>query len=254
MHNLLTAIKETVNPAGQVVGVNLVKDAATVADLAIRVHGEALAICQQIAYSRLYGWSTWCDAGSSHCVLGACNCGLVEVPERVSSGAVNQGVYQVDASAAAAMQAGMPRVKERMAGVLTYAMNRPFAGLDPEVLVVYVNTAQAMRFVQAFLYRRGGEFVMRSSGDAGVCARGVAQSYLEGQPVIEIPCLGDRRFALAQDHELIVGIPAPCFAEVAEGLLATHKAGIRYPVPFQIPAGCSLPPDFITRDEDCIPL
>jgi len=251
MQNLLHAIRETVNPAGQVVGVNLVDDAGVLADLKIRVRGEKLAICQQIAYSRLYGWSTWCDAETSHCVLGACNCGLIDVPERVASGAVNQGVYQVDAPAAVAMQAGMPRVTQRMAGVLTYAMSRPFAGLDPEVLVLYVNTAQAMRFVQAFLYHRGGEFVMRSSGDAGVCARGVAQAYLEQQPVIEIPCLGDRRFALAQDHELIIGIPSSCFAQVAEGLEATHKAGIRYPVPFQIPSCCALPPDFVTCMDDC---
>jgi len=33
-------------------------------------------------------------------------------------------------------------------------------------------------------------------------------------------------------------------------LVATHKAGIRYPIPFQIPAECDLPPDYITGDQD----
>ena len=91
---------------------------------------------------------------------------------------------------------------------------------------------------------------MRSSGDAGVCSRGVAEVAISGEPTIEIPCLGDRRFALAQDHELLVGIPAAKLDQVAEALLATHKAGIRYPIPFQIPDACELPPTFITGEED----
>ena len=101
-------------------------------------------------------------------MLGASNCGLIEVPERVRSGAVNAGVYQADAVAAAAMQRDMPRLPFGQAGVLTYGMERPLAGFVPDLVVLYVNTAQAMRFVQAFLYHQGGEFTMRSSGDAGV--------------------------------------------------------------------------------------
>ena len=62
--------------------------------------------------------------------------------------------------------------------------------------------------------------------------------------------MGDRRFALAQDHELIIGIPFGWLERTAEGLAATHKAGIRYPVPFQIPATCDLPPIYITGDDD----
>jgi len=252
MQQLLESIRETVNPATQVVGVNLVKDAADVTGLKIRVREKRLAICQQIAYSRYYGWSTWCDSKSSHCVLGASNCGLIPVPERVISGSVNKGVYQADQAAAAAMQAAMPRVRETVTGVLTYPISRPPVEMYPDLVVLYVSTAQAMRFVQSFLYHQGGEFVMRSSGDAGVCARGVAQVYLEDQPTIEIPCLGDRRFAIAQDHELIVGIPASWFSRVAEGLCATHKAGIRYPVPFQIPDSCDLPDDFTTGAGDLV--
>ena len=113
-----------------------------------------------------------------------------------------------------------------------------------------VETLVAMRFVQAFLYHKGGEFVMRSSGDAGVCSRAVAQVKLTGEPTVEIPCMGDRRFAMAQDHEMIVGIPYTWLNRAAQGLAATHKAGIRYPVPFQIPSECDLPPDYITCDQD----
>lgn len=250
MEGFLATVKETVNPATQAVGVNLIRDAEVIAGQKIRLRDKHLAVCQQIAYSRYYGWSTWCTAETSHCVLGAAAVGLVAPPERVLSGAVNCSVYQKDELAARAMQQSMPRLSERIAGVLTYPLSRPPAGLEPDLVVLYVNGAQAMRFIQAFLYHQGGEFVMKSSGDAGVCARGIAQVAKTGEPVVEIPCLGDRRFAMTQDHELIVGIPAGWLERTAVGLAATHKAGIRYPIPFQIPERCELPPTFTTGAED----
>lgn len=250
MEHFLATVKETVNPATQPVGVNLVRDAAQIEGLKIKVRGKRLAICQQIAYSRMYSWSTWTDAATGHCVLGAACTGMIVPPERVMDGTVNAGVYQETLQAAAAMQRQMPRVEPGVAGVLTYPLARPFEGLAPDVVVIYVNSAQAMRFVQAFLYQEGGEFVMKSSGDAGVCARAVAQVKLTNKPTVEIPCMGDRRFAMTQDHELIVGIPFDWLERTAKGLAATHKAGIRYPIPFQIPAECELPPDYITSGKD----
>ncbi|NTV51077.1 MAG: DUF169 domain-containing protein [Geobacteraceae bacterium] len=250
MENFLATVKETVNPATQPVGVNLVRNVAQLEGLKIKVRGKRLAICQQIAYSRMYSWSTFADAETSHCALGAACTGIILPPERVMDGTVNTGVYQKTQEAAAAMQQMMPRVEPGVAGVLTYPLARSFAGMTPDLVVIYVNSAQAMRFTQAFLYHQGGEFVMKTSGDAGVCSRAVAQVMLTGAPIVEIPCMGDRRFAMAQDHELIVGIPFEWLERTTEGLAATHKAGIRYPVPFQIPAACELPPDYITSEED----
>ena len=250
MENFLATVRETVNPATQPVGVNLIREVSRIEGLKIKVRGKRLAVCQQIAYSRMYSWSTWTDATTGHCALGAASTGMILPPHRVLDGTVNTGVYQETREAAAAMQKLMPRVEPGIAGVLTYPLVRSFQGLNPDLVVLYVNSAQAMRFVQAFLYHKGGEFVMRSSGDAGVCSRAVAQVKLTGEPTVEIPCMGDRRFAMAQDHEMIVGIPFDWLERTAQGLAATHKAGIRYPIPFQIPSECDMPPDFITSDKD----
>lgn len=250
MEQFLATVRETVNPATQPVGVTLVRDRLVLEGKKIRLRDQRLSVCQQIAYSRMYGWSTWTDQTTAHCVLGAACAGIIAPPERVLNGSVNTGIYQQDQPAAQAMQQQMPRVAPGVTGLLTYPLNRPVEGIAPDLVVVYVNSAQAMRFVQAFLYQQGGEFVMKSSGDAGVCSRAVAQVALTNEPAVEIPCLGDRRFAMAQDHELCVGIPASWLERTAVGLAATHKAGIRYPVPFQIPASCDLPPDYITRGDD----
>ncbi len=243
MRSFLEVVKDTVNPATQPVGVNLLSDDSVLEGKKIRLQGKRLTICQQI-------WSTCCTAETAHCVLGAGCTGLIEAPQRVVDGEVNTGVYQQDQSAAASMQQEMPRVDSGVAAVVTYPLSRPVAGFEPDLAVIYCNTAQAMRFVQAFLYHEGGEFMMKSSGDAGVCSRGVAQVAITDEPTIEIPCLGDRRFAMAQDHEMLVGIPASWLERTAEALQATHKAGIRYPIPFQIPDSCDLPHTFITGEED----
>ncbi|MDD2899793.1 MAG: DUF169 domain-containing protein [Desulfuromonadaceae bacterium] len=250
MEHFLATVRETVNPATQPVGVNLVRDISLIEGLKIKMRGTRLAICQQIAYSRMYSWSTWTDAETGHCAIGAACTGMIQTPQRIEDGSVNTGVYQENRQAAAAMQQMMPRVEHGVAGVLTYPLVRSFKEIAPDLVVLYVNSAQAMRFVQAFLYHQGGEFVMKSSGDAGVCSQAVAQVALTGEPTIEIPCMGDRRFALAQDHEMIVGIPFAWLTRTAEGLLATHKAGIRYPIPFQIPSECQLPPEYITSGQD----
>jgi uncharacterized protein (DUF169 family) len=53
MEHFLATVKETVNPASQPVGVNLIRDTALIEGLKIKVRDKRLAICQQIAYSRM---------------------------------------------------------------------------------------------------------------------------------------------------------------------------------------------------------
>jgi len=248
MKEFLETLNKTVRLQTNPVGVKLFRDDEFAGK--VRVKDKKINICQQIAYSRYYNWSTYITAKDSFCVLGASCCGLIETPDRVINGEVNCNVYQKNITAAANMQKNMPRVDFRCKGVLTFSLERPIEGVEPDVVVIYVNTAQAMRFVQAFLYRDGGEFVMKSSGDAGVCSRGVAGVINTSEPTIEIPCLGDRRFAMAQDFELVAAFPYSMCDEVAEGLLKTHKAGIRYPIPFDMVEECTLPKEYTTKEED----
>jgi uncharacterized protein (DUF169 family) len=244
----LDTFSKTVNPATSPVGVAVLEEIPE--GLKVKVHGKKLSICQQIAYSRYYGWSTCATAEFSHCVLGAACAGLIPVPERVISGEVNCGVYQKDMPAAERMQKAMTRIPSGKKAVITFPLSRPVEGITPDAVVAYLNTAQSMRMIQAFLYRNGGELNFSTSGDAGVCSRGVAETIMRKKAVVEIPCLGDRRFAMAQDFEVITSFPAEMTAEVCEGLNATHKAGIRYPVPFQLPESCELPHTYTTYDAD----
>ncbi len=245
---LISTLNKTVIPQTAPVAVKIIRGKIELPK--IKVSNKKMTICQQIAYSRYYGWSTLASKENSFCVLGASCAGLIKTPDRVINGEVNCNVYQKDINAARKMQVNMPRIESGTLQVLTYPITRPLENIEPDLIVLYANSAQTMRFIQAFLYREGGEFTFKTSGDAGVCSRGVAEVYNTKKPNIEIPCLGDRRFAMAQDFEIIISFPYSYIDELIEGLEATHKNGIRYPIPFQLPEICDLPHDYITDEKD----
>jgi len=68
----------------------------------------------------------------------------------------------------------------------------------------------------------------------GVCADTISNAMLTGDLQIAFPCLGDRRFGMAMDTDLIASIPMGIVNEIIEGMEKTHKAGTRYPIPYQI--------------------
>ena len=68
----------------------------------------------------------------------------------------------------------------------------------------------------------------------GVCADTITNTILTQDLQIAFPCLGDRRFGNATDNDLIASIPFSLVNEILSGMEKTHKAGTRYPIPFQI--------------------
>ena len=68
----------------------------------------------------------------------------------------------------------------------------------------------------------------------GVCADTISQAILTNELQIAFPCLGDRRFGMAKDSDLIASIPFKKIDEIIEGMEKTHKAGTRYPIPVQL--------------------
>jgi uncharacterized protein (DUF169 family) len=211
--------------------------------------GHKMNICQQTALARFYGWAQASCAEDQICVLGAACLGMIDCPERVSNGEINCGIYQHDAATAKSMQDYLPKIDKKYQAVVTYPLTKVPAGLTPDGVVIYGNSAQMMRLIQADLWTSGGEFKMASSGDAGLCSRGMAQIVKTGKPTLEIPCVGDRRFAATQDTEIIFAFPAEQTGKILDGLASTHKTGSRYPIPPQMDEA-HMPNGFFVVEED----
>jgi len=108
----------------------------------------------------------------------------------------------------------------------------PLSRIDwaPETVLVYGNSAQVTRLVNACLYEKGGSMRAESTG-RGDCADIIIRSRRTGAPQFVLPCYGDRIFGMTADDEMAFTFPFTMAAEVVKGLEGTHAGGVRYPIP-----------------------
>jgi uncharacterized protein (DUF169 family) len=59
-----------------------------------------------------------------------------------------------------------------------------------------------------------------------------------------IPGNGDRIFGMAQDYEMAFFIPASQVDRVLDGLVETHKRGVRYPITSFFDFEATFPPSY----------
>jgi uncharacterized protein (DUF169 family) len=81
------------------------------------------------------------------------------------------------------------------------------------------------------LYHEGGTLEFTVAGRVGSCNEGVAKTLLTDKPQLVLLGNGDRVWGGAQDSEVMFACPASKLEMLVEGLEATHRAGLRYPVP-----------------------
>lgn len=92
--------------------------------------------------------------------------------------------------------------------------------------------------------------------EAGICmgvSRGTVQRLLaNARCKVAQALVGQKALAIsgAMSGKENVAVSSEWLERTAEGFAATHKAGIRYRIPFQIPSKCELSPDYITREKD----
>jgi len=193
---------------------------------------EEVAICQLIGYARFYGWTIAGTTGDNLCPVGAVVLGFVEPSKSFLSGDLFYGRYQATREAAKKMAQLIPRIQYgKYSAILAAPLEK--IPLDPDLVVIYGNSAQMMRLIHGILWGEGGRLQFGMAGEA-VCADTIAQPMITGEPQLSIPCYGDRRFAGTTDEELAMGIPYEMIDRVIEGLEKTHKSGTRYPIPTQL--------------------
>ena len=117
-------------------------------------------------------------------------------------------------------------------GTYEYVVAAPLhrTEFEPDLVLVYGNSAQVMRLVTGALYKRGGRIHSSFSGRLD-CSDEVIVTMQKNDYQVVLPCNGDRIFAQTQDDEMAFTIPASKIDELVEGLDATHANGIRYPIP-----------------------
>ena len=199
-----------------------------------------VVLCQIFSYARNYGWTMACGKGDNVCPLADITVGFEESSKLFKEGAFFVGRYNESKEAAKKTASTMPKLEsDKYKAIVAGSLNR--IDFDPDLILIWGNSAQIMRIIQGYLWKRGGRISISTFCD-GVCADTISNAMLTGELQIAFPCLGDRRFGMATDSDLIASIPFSLKDEIIEGIEQTHKAGTRIPIQHQIS-----PPDFFIK-------
>lgn len=193
--------------------------------------GHRITICQGVNLARRYGWSLGFLEEDHACGLSILIFGFREVPDFAVEGHTVYPAYAKTPEAGARTQATTLHAPVGSIGsILLSPLNK--AEFEPDVVLVYGNPAQIVRFIQGALYLEGGYIESRFAGRCA-CAGEFVYPYLSQKCNVIIPGGGERIFAMTNDDELVFAIPRSQFKSMAEGLEATHKTGVaRIPTPF----------------------
>ena len=188
----------------------------------VRDLGYQITLCQGVGLARRFGWTMAIGKDDQCCIGGAIAMGfLSEVP------------------------AGMTADAEKALdfGKYSHLLVAPLhtTNFEPDVVVIYGNSAQAMRLVQAASLAFGQGISAVASGSMD-CGDIVARTTLSDECQFILPSGGDRVFGSTQDHEVIFTMPPSKIEAVLKGLEDTHKAGFRYPILTDLRHRPALPP------------
>jgi uncharacterized protein (DUF169 family) len=200
------------------------KDLPEKARMPMKDLGYPVTLCQATGLTRRFGWTMAVGKDDQCCIGGAQVMGFVAGDESELA------------------QEGKRFKPQKYKYHVTASLDK--ANFEPDAIVIYGNSAQIMRLVQAV--RRGPEgpenvnAIATGSSDCGDIA---ARTLLSDECQFILPSGGDRVFGLTQDHEVIFTIPKTMVESVLKGLEITHKAGFRYPVLADLRHRPSLPPN-----------
>jgi len=185
----------------------------------MRDMGYQITLCQSYGIARRFRWVMAVGKEDQCCVGGASAMGfLAERPEEEAAKRLDTGKYSHLLMAPVEM-----------------------AEFEPDLLLLYVNSAQAMRLAQSAT-RAAGDRVSAIATGAGDCGDIVARTTKSDQCQFILPSGGDRVFGGTQDAELIFTIPGSKVEAIMNGLGETHTAGFRYPVLSDLRHAPALPP------------
>ena len=226
-------IEEQIRPASHIIAVKMLESLDEIPPESKRPtvdYSKCMATCQTLALTRKYGEvvvqlfeDMWCPEP----VIGF---GLAEPPEYFFEGRNRYpgGVASLDAGANWARE--LPRLEPgKYIGLVSAPLRT--AGFEPDVAVIYCDSAQLLRLLLGIAYEDGRD-VTTVLGGHSACVYAIVPSMLKNECQVAVPCRGDRGRAGAQDDEIIFSVPREQLGRLAYGL---EQAGTgSYPIGFSM--------------------
>ena len=188
-------------------------------------------VCQNFKMSRTYGWTMLVTEKDINCKIARMIYGWDIIDEKTQEEMKKFpiGLYSKNAETDEKFGEHLYGLDYKFDGLAISPLSR--SKILPDVVLVYCLPAQAMRFIQGYLYTEGGVLEFTAAGRVGSCHEGITKTIKTGKPQLVMLGNGDRIWGGAQDSEVMFSCPANKLDILMEGLSATHRAGLRYPVP-----------------------
>jgi uncharacterized protein (DUF169 family) len=200
-----------------------------------------IAICQGIGMARKIGWAIAMGKEDMQCSLGAAPFGFFENIDYFNEGNLSAGMFTASPEVGKTQEDNVDRFEH---GAYSHILVAPIArtAFEPDMFMIYGNPAQMMRLIQGYLYNEGGSVSSSAMGRLGCSA--LITVFKEGEPRYIVPGNGDRIFGNTQDWEMAFLLPASKVDTLMDGLLKTHKAGVRYPITSFFDFQATFPPNY----------
>jgi len=236
-------IEEQIRPITYPIAVKMIEnenDLPADAKRPRRDFGVCVSTCQCFSLSRRFGVMVaqlfedmWCPEP----VIGF---GLSGPPRYFVEGRTRypDGVGSLEAGANWARE--FPRLETgKYVGLVSAPLRS--ASFEPDVAVIYCNSAQLLRLLLGIAYRDGRDIITVLGGHSA-CVYAIVPAMLKDECQVAVPCRGDRGYAGAQDDEMIFSVPSSRIGELASGL--EQKGTSSVPTRFSMAAEYKLSPGY----------
>ena len=201
-------------------------------------------ICHMLAKARYLRQQGVVGASAEgiKCLWADACLGMVRSPDRFREGDLNLP-FTNDVTAARNLQETLFVIgndSRPYTGVVTAPLD--LAKLEPDVVVIYATPGQMLKLLMGLAYQEGEVPVNHVSGQASVC-QCIARTLRTERVCVDISCVGDRRYGMVQDDEMIITIPASKLEQVVKGMKASDPFA-SYPFSPFLGFNVLFPPDY----------
>jgi uncharacterized protein (DUF169 family) len=151
------------------------------------------------------------------CAMGAANLGFYELPEDMKSGDRGLNIYSESKEAVKKMMEDIIRIEPGKFSAIVVSKLQKIT-VDPDIVLVYCNSTQALRLVYGATWKAGEKVEMSTNGHCGVCGEAIAATYVLNKPRLALPCEGAHKWGLTRDDEIIMAIPESRVEEIVKGI------------------------------------
>ena len=206
------------------------KDIPNAATRPKRDLGFHIALCQGFAMSRREGATVALLKEDQWCYVPIIALGIAEPPEYVLEGHIEYPERIANLEAAKNVVKNAAHLEYgRYIGIVSAPLKS--TTFKPDLVIIYCNSAQLRSLLSGMRYKEGYR-VTTTLEPGGACVQCTVPVIQTGECQVTVPCMGDRRLALAQDDEMIFSVPKGKLEDLIMGIRHFDEAGLGFPVKF----------------------